>query len=114
MHGIEEIDVVGLHARLNGADGNDLILVDVRTPAETARGTIQGARHIPLPMLPSPERELPYENDTAAVFYRQSGVRSARACAFMSLRGRFQAWQQAGCPRVSACASHRPIPGHSV
>jgi rhodanese-related sulfurtransferase len=107
MHSIKEIDVAELHARLNGADGSDLILVDVRTPAETARGAIQGARHIPLHMLPLSEHELPHKNDTAVVFYCQSGVRSAQACAFMSLRGRanvynlrggFQAWQQGGRP----------------
>ncbi len=104
MHSIKEIDVAELHARLNGADGG-LILVDVRTPAETARGAIQGARHIPLHMLPLSEHELPHENATAVVFYCQSGARSAQACAFMSQRGRanvynlrggFLAWQQVG------------------
>lgn len=107
MHSIKEIDVAELHARLNGADGNDLILVDVRTPAETARGAIQGARHIPLHMLPLSEHELPHENGSAVVFYCQSGARSAQACAFMGLRGRanvynlrggFRAWQQVGRP----------------
>ncbi|OGI44514.1 MAG: hypothetical protein A2150_06915 [Candidatus Muproteobacteria bacterium RBG_16_64_11] len=105
MHSIKEIDVTELHARLKAESGRDLILVDVRTPAETARGATQGACHIPLHMLPLSEHELPDEHDTAVVFYCQSGARSAQACAFMGLRGRanvynlrggFLAWQQAG------------------
>ncbi len=61
------------------------LLVDVRTAAEVARGSIAGARHIELSTLPGRVAEL----DPAApcVVFCQSGGRSAQACAYLAQRG---------------------------
>ncbi len=107
MYSIKGIDAAELRSRLQNRGADKLVLVDVRTPAETVRGVIQGARHIPLHLLPLTVHELPTAHDTAVVFYCQSGTRSAQACAFMSqrgqgnaynLRGGFLAWQRTSPP----------------
>jgi len=84
MLGFDELDVSQLHELLHG-DEQKVVLVDVRTPAEVARGTIAGARHIPLHLLPMAEHGLSKEGHT--VFYCQTGARSAQACAFLAARG---------------------------
>ena len=82
---------------------SDIVLVDVRTDAEVARGVIPGARHIPLFALPQRAGEL----DSAAtiVIYCQSGGRSAQACMYLAregyshlynLSGGILAWARAG------------------
>lgn len=105
MYSVKEIDASELRARLDGPAADKPVVVDVRTPAEIARGIIQGARHIPLHLLPLTAHELPDAADTVLVFYCQSGARSAQACAFMrqrgqnnvhNLRGGFLAWQRSG------------------
>lgn len=87
-----------------------ILLVDVRTPTELARGGIAGAHNIPLHLLPLRKEELP--GDRAIVFYCQSGNRSAQACAFMAgqgrrnvfnLRGGILGWLQCGQPVAAAC-----------
>lgn len=102
MTGFQEIDAAELQERL----ANDaLLLVDVRNDDEVARGTIDGAIHIPLHLLPVRFEEL--AGDATIVFYCHAGVRSAQACAFMankgrgnliSLRGGIMAWANAGFP----------------
>ena len=82
-----------------------LQLVDVRNPDEVARGMIEGARHIPLGLLPQRFEEL--GRDRPVVFYCQSGVRSMQASAFLASRGwsrvsnltgGVMAWVRSGLP----------------
>jgi rhodanese-related sulfurtransferase len=82
-----------------------LVLVDVRTDAEVARGMIAGARHIPLQMLPLRLGE--FQAGDTTVIYCQSGGRSAQACAWLAqqgidrvynLRGGILAWLREGRP----------------
>jgi rhodanese-related sulfurtransferase len=82
MFGIKEVDVHGLH---DLRAGNPVLLVDVRTETEVARGMIDGAVHIPLHLLPIKMEEM--ARDTPTVLYCHSGARSAQACAFMASRG---------------------------
>lgn len=85
MYGFDELEVSELQGWLQSGE-RGFELVDVRTPAEVARGAIPGARHIPLHLLPVREREL--EGAQRVVFYCQTGARSAQACAFFAARGR--------------------------
>lgn len=80
-------------------------LVDVRTAAEVARGSIAGARHLELATLPARVVEL--DAGTPCVVFCQSGGRSAQACAFLAqrgfgelynLEGGLAAWIRAGLP----------------
>ena len=82
-----------------------LTLLDVRTDVEVARGLIEGAKHIPLSMLPSRFEEL--DPEAVLVVYCQSGVRSTQACAWLAeqgfahlhnLHGGLAAWARAGLP----------------
>jgi rhodanese-related sulfurtransferase len=82
MYGIKELDVLQLHGMLQESG---VALIDVRTPAEVARGGIAGAKNIPLHLIPMVEQEL--VKQAPVVFYCQTGARSAQACAFMASRG---------------------------
>lgn len=82
-----------------------LLLVDVRNDDEVARGTIPGALHISLAMIPVKYDSLSGDQDL--VFYCHSGMRSAQAAAFIAskgrkrvfnLRGGVLAWGKAGFP----------------
>ena len=80
-------------------------VVDVRTPAEVARGGIPGAQSIPLHLLPLSTSVL--DKARPVVFYCQSGGRSSQACAYLqqqgydklyNLRGGIMAWMRNGLP----------------
>ena len=84
-----------------------VVLIDVRTDAEVARGLIAGAQHIPLHLLPTRFTEL--EPGATTVIYCQSGGRSAQACAWLAqqgfaevlnLQGGMSAWLREGRPVV--------------
>lgn len=101
----DQIDVEALDA-LRAA--GPVVLLDVRTDAEVARGVIAGTRHIVLNDLPGRLGEL--ERDAVTVVYCQSGGRSAQACAYMAaqgfgklhnLQGGILAWLRAGRPMVN-------------
>lgn len=86
------------------AAGAEIVVVDVRTPAEVARGGIPGARAIPLHLLPLAAT---LDKERPLVFYCQSGGRSQQACTFLhqqgydkiyNLRGGILAWQRSGLP----------------
>lgn len=83
MASYKEIDSAGVHALI---DAGEMLLVDVRTDEETARGIIRGALHIPLHQLPLHAQKL--EGDNPLVFYCHSGIRSAQASSFMASQGR--------------------------
>jgi len=98
---INEIDSESLHERL--AQGEDLVLVDIRTPAEVAQGAIPGAMELPMHLIPLRLAELPKDKDV--VLYCRSGARSYQACAYLmqqgmarvlNLRGGIIAWARHG------------------
>lgn len=84
-----------------------LLLLDVRTDAEVARGKIPQGDFLPLHLLPL---SLPgMDKSATTVFYCQMGGRSAQAAAFAAangftdvynLQGGISAWVQAGLPIV--------------
>lgn len=107
MYGFDELDVLQLQELLSGQEDR-IALIDVRTPAEVARGAIAGARNIPLHLLPMAERDL--SDERQMVFYCQTGARSAQACAFLAargwkniynLRGGIMAWLHSGQPAAA-------------
>jgi rhodanese-related sulfurtransferase len=84
-----------------------VVLVDVRTDAEVARGQLAGAHHIPLQLLPARYVEL--DPRATTVVYCQSGGRSAQACGWLqqqgfaeviNLQGGLGAWLREGRPVV--------------
>ena len=100
---INEIDSESLHERL--ARGDDLLLVDIRTPTEVAQGVIPGALEMPMHLIPLRLAELPKDKDV--VLYCRSGARSYQACAYLmqqglgrvlNLRGGIIAWARHGYP----------------
>ena len=82
MQAVEQLGVADLRQMLE-SDG--ILLLDVRTDAEVARGLIRGARHIPLHQLPARAGEL--GDVGCVVVYCQSGGRSAQACAWLQAQG---------------------------
>lgn len=78
----QNIDATELQTRLTK---QPVVLIDVRTDAEVARGVIAGARHIPLFALPARISEIPV--DASVVIYCQSGGRSAQACSYLGQQG---------------------------
>ena len=94
-----------------------LQLVDVRTPAETAQGTLPGAREIPLAIL----TKLPDALDRYApvVVYSARGYRSLVAASFLQaagfgdvadLLGGYRAWEGAGLRVVREATPHAAAP----
>ncbi len=85
--------------------GENVRLIDVRTPAEVARGVIPEAENLPLHLIPLQVDDLP--DAPKVVFYCRSGARSAQACVYMNtrgceevynLRGGIIAWLRSGLP----------------
>ena len=104
MYGIKEIDVNELSKQIDSLPKN-IKLIDVRTPAEVARGKISGSENLPLHVIPLKVND--FSNDDTIIFYCQTGARSAQACAFMTskgvdnvfnLRGGIVTWAQMGLP----------------
>ena len=104
MYGIKEIDVNELSKQIESLPQN-IKLIDVRTPAEVARGKISGSENLPLHVIPLKVND--FSNDDTIIFYCQTGARSAQACAFMTskgvdnvfnLRGGIVTWAQMGLP----------------
>ncbi|NBC49829.1 MAG: sulfurtransferase [Gammaproteobacteria bacterium] len=98
---VTEIDSESLQARLTS--GDDILLVDVRTPSEVAQGALPNAIHIPMAVIPVRSNELPRDRDV--VVYCRSGARSYHTCQFLAqqgfenainLRGGIIAWARHG------------------
>ena len=96
-----------LLARLGKKDP-DLVVLDVRTPAEFAAGHVPGARNVSHDELPSRLAELSSLKDKDVVLYCRSGRRTTlaeqalRAAGFtklLHLEGDFQAWEAAQQPQ---------------
>ncbi|MDR6551471.1 rhodanese-like domain-containing protein [Paenibacillus qinlingensis] len=67
------------------AQGEHLILIDVREDEEVAEGMIQGAIHIPLAQLPERLSEIPQADEVILVC--RSGNRSGRALGYLEANG---------------------------
>jgi rhodanese-related sulfurtransferase len=86
---------------------DDLVILDVREPAEWAVGHIETAIHVPLMQLPRRVAEIPADRRLLVVC--RVGARSAQATAFLqaqgldaiNLSGGMQAWEAAGRAMVS-------------
>ncbi len=100
---IKEINVTDLSQKLE-QDGSNIELIDIRTPAEVARGVIPNAKTLPMHLIPL---KLDIFNDPTREFvvYCRTGSRSAQACMFLSqqgvnnvsnLRGGIMNWAQQG------------------
>jgi rhodanese-related sulfurtransferase len=109
---VTEIDSETLKARLDA--GDDLVLVDVRTPSEVAQGVLPNAVHIPMTVIPVRAGELP--RDRELVIYCRSGARSYHTCQFLAqqgiaqvvnLRGGIIAWARHGYQIVRPEAARR-------
>ncbi len=74
-------------------DKEDIVLLDVRSPAEHAEVSIPGSLLIPLEQLPLRMSELP--KDKKIVVYCRSGNRSAMATYILRSRG-FEAYNMMG------------------
>jgi rhodanese-related sulfurtransferase len=82
----------------------DLLLVDVRQPAEVRRGRVRGAINIPLGQLRARLAEL--DGDRQLAFLCHSGARSSCATAIaakagydaINMRGGVIGWTRAGLP----------------
>ncbi len=90
---ITEIDADTLQQKIDA--GEDLLLVDLREPAETAGGVIPGCIQVPRGML-EPAADLDYSGrntelsaarDRSVVLYCASGGRSALAAATLQEMG---------------------------
>ncbi len=81
---VKELSADELDEWMSG--GGQPWLVDVRTPAEFARGVISGAENLPLHLLPLRMDEVARTN-SKVVFYCRSGARSAQACMYMGMHG---------------------------
>ncbi len=83
---------------------SDLVLVDVRQPAELRAGRVPDAVNIPLTQLPGRLDEL--DSGRPVAFLCHSGLRSSRATRIaikagfdaVNVRGGVRAWTAAGLP----------------
>jgi len=97
-----EIDAKKLKEMID-EEGDQLLLYDIRTPAEYQQGMIRGGKLTPLDVVPSMMNDIP--SDKTVVFYCRSGVRSANACEYVNeqlgldtinLAGGIISWYQSG------------------
>ena len=99
---IEEIPPADVKDRIDADD--DTQIIDIRSPAEFARGHIPGATNIPMPELPSRVDEVEWGDDVVvACPIGQSSVQAARLIgsyegvdddtAVRSMAGGYEAWE---------------------
>ena len=97
-----DIDVAAA-ASLRGRD--DVVMLDVRTPAEYAQGHIPGVTLIPLDQVETRLAEI--SKDKTVIVTCRSGNRSAQAAQLLrqkgytdvhNMLGGFAAWEKAGYP----------------
>ncbi len=85
MLSIKEINVTALSDKF-ALNDNSIELIDIRTPAEVARGVIPNAKTLPMHLIPL---KLDYFNnsDKEIIIYCRTGSRSAQACMFLNQQG---------------------------
>jgi rhodanese-related sulfurtransferase len=107
---IKEIDAFDLQARI--AEGDDFVLLDIRSDGELAQGMLPNAQHLPMHLVPLRINELPKDKDV--ILYCHSGARSYHACAYLvqqgyenvvNLRGGILGWARSGYQLASRMAS---------
>jgi rhodanese-related sulfurtransferase len=85
----------------------DALVLDVREPAEYAKGHVLGAKNVPLGDVERRAAELDKHKAKPVIVVCESGNRSSRAIEALrtrgfarvfNLSGGFGAWQQAGLP----------------
>lgn len=82
---IKEINVTDLSAKFEQSDSN-IELIDIRTPAEVARGVLPNAKTLPMHLIPL-KLDLFQNSDKQFVIYCRTGSRSAQACMFLNQQG---------------------------
>ncbi len=96
-----DIDVVQFKKRM---DHPDVIILDVRTPEETAQGKIEGAIEIDVNDPSFDEKIQALDKEKIYLVYCRSGVRSVTSCNKMAdqgftrlynLKGGYTAWSEA-------------------
>jgi rhodanese-related sulfurtransferase len=103
MFPVKEINVTDLSSKFE-QDESSIELIDIRTPAEVARGVIPKAKVLPMHLIPL---KLDYfsSSDKEFIIYCRTGSRSAQACMFLNqqginnvtnLRGGIMSWAQQG------------------
>jgi rhodanese-related sulfurtransferase len=107
---IKEIDAHELQARIN--EGDDFMLLDIRSAGEIAQGALPDAEHLPMHVIPLKINELP--KDKAIILYCHSGARSYHACTYLvqqgfhnaiNLRGGILGWARSGFQLAAKLAS---------
>ena len=97
---------------INLGSDSDMVLLDVRTPAEHASGHIPGSLNIPLYQLQARLEEIPQR--PPVVVYCAAGSRSPVAASILNSHGwqdvtemydGFNAWQARGCPVARAATN---------
>ena len=100
---IQEINVTDLSIKFEQNDSN-IELIDIRTPAEVARGVIPNAKTLPMHLIPL-QLEYFLTSEKQIIIYCRTGSRSAQACMFLNqqginnvvnLRGGIMGWAQHG------------------
>ena len=100
---MQAIDAKGLKQRLD--QGENLLIVDVRSAEEYAGGHIAGSRLIPLFTIPLRYQEIP--KDQPVIVACRSGARSSAAISqlqklgftnLINLTGGIMGWQRANLP----------------
>lgn len=94
-----------VHAAKNRSD--EVVLLDVREPAEWAAGHIEGAVHLPMSELNARQDEIP--TDRPIVCVCRSGQRSGKVTQALTragydaenMEGGMLAWAEAGSPIVT-------------
>jgi len=79
MTSVQDISSDELRAYMADHPEQEYVVIDVRQPEEYAAGHVPGAKHLPLPELPSRSAELTELSGKTLFFYCRSGGRSARA-----------------------------------
>ncbi|MCB0638920.1 MAG: rhodanese-like domain-containing protein [Lewinella sp.] len=78
------LDVAGFRAKMND---NNVVILDVRTPQETAQGMIEGAIEINVTAPDFAQRVAELDKDKTYLVYCRSGRRSVTACNIMAEQG---------------------------
>ena len=101
---IKEVDAPELAQRLDAIE-KSLKIIDVREIHEISRGTVPGAKPMPMSSIPVRLNEL--TRDEELYFICHSGARSAQVCMFLqqqgfdnvyNLRGGMLGWARSGLP----------------
>lgn len=98
--GFQEINVSEFNSKMSDAD---VVILDVRTPEETAEGKIEGAMELNFYDEDFAAEVAKLDKDKTYLVYCRSGKRSFKACTIMaeqgfpklySLDGGYNAWSQ--------------------